>query len=312
MRSRLRYLFRRIVHTIQIYFGLERLLVLNGQIRCTENRKARRLLVLADAEVSVFSQWGEDGVIDWLIERLALRNETFVEFGVEDFSEANARFLLLNRLWKGFIIDSNPTLKKGLQHDLLSLKYHLESYQAFIDRDNVASIIDTSNFGARVGLLSVDIDGVDYWVLEAIRQEADLVIVEYNDFLGPLPVSVPYDPKFVRYQAHYSGVYWGASLSAFESLLSKRGYVFAGTNRAGTNAFFVHGDHADKLADALEERKAFSASLRDTRNANGELSGAPYRAFLEQVSSLPLINVETSEIITVGTALAQAAPARSP
>ena len=191
MRNRLRYLFRRIVHTIQIYFGLDRLLVLNGQIRCAENRKARRLAVLADAEVSVFSQWGEDGIIDWLIERLALTNETFVEFGVEDFSEANARFLLVNRLWKGFIIDSNPTLKKGLQHDLLSLKYHLESHQAFIDRDNISSIIDKSNFGGRLGLLSVDIDGVDYWVLEAIPQQADLVIVEYNDFLGSLPVSVP-------------------------------------------------------------------------------------------------------------------------
>ena len=59
-------------------------------------------------EFKVFSQWGEDGIIEYLVSNIKIENKTFIEFGVENYEESNTKFLLLNRYWKGLIIDSSP------------------------------------------------------------------------------------------------------------------------------------------------------------------------------------------------------------
>ena len=59
---------------------------------------------LRDVEFRVFSQWGDVGIIQYLIHNVPIPNDTFVEFGVEDYREANTRFLLLNDNWRGLIM----------------------------------------------------------------------------------------------------------------------------------------------------------------------------------------------------------------
>jgi hypothetical protein len=97
----------------------------------------------------------------------------------------------------------------------------------------------SANFGGQIGLLSIDIDGVDYWIWNAIRAvNPILVVCEYNGVFGDLvPIVVPYDQKFDRTRAHPSNVYWGASISALEMLAKAKGYEFVGTNSTGHNAF---------------------------------------------------------------------------
>src|ERR1019366_3741070 len=86
---------------------------------------------LADAEFRVFSQWGEDGIIEWLVTQVAVPNNRFIEFGVENFTEANCRFLMHNRNWKGLIFDGNENHMTGLRKDRLFWMY-LTAQGAFI------------------------------------------------------------------------------------------------------------------------------------------------------------------------------------
>ena len=113
-----------------------------------------------------------------------------------------------------------------------------------IDRDNINDLISTSGFGSEIGILSIDIDGNDYWVWQAIDcVQPRILILEYNALFGPdAAISVPYDASFVRSRAHYSNLFWGASLEALTRLSKQKGYALVGCNSAGNNAFYIRHD----------------------------------------------------------------------
>ena len=175
-----------------------------------------------DAEFKVFSQYGEDGIIQYLIRQIGcLGRSTFIEFGVENYEEANTRFLLINNNWRGLIIDGSPENIAHIRDTSLFWNSNLTAVSCFIDADNINSLISKNGFANRdVGLLSIDIDGNDYWVWEKISViEPVIVVVEFNSVFGPLhAVTVPYNPKFLRSKAHSSCLYFGASLRALELL----------------------------------------------------------------------------------------------
>lgn len=294
---------RRIAFKIFEWLGGERRLVLLGQIRADQIRMRGCLRDLSEAEFSVFSQWGEDGIISWLVDVIDPDNKTFVEFGVEDFREANCRYLMTTRNWSGLIIDGGRENLKTIRRDSISYKYDLQSTEAFITRENINKLIEGAGFASDIGLLSVDIDGVDYWVLENIDKRADIVIVEYNDLFSGFPVSVPYDPSFVRLDKHYSGTYWGASLDAFRYLLEGWGYVFIGTNSAGTNAFFVNGRHKSKLEGTLEAFTAWPCKMREARGSDGTAVLETYRESASKIKDLPLVDVTNDSKTTVGKSI---------
>ena len=186
-------------------------------------------------EFKVFSQWGEDGIIQYLVNNLDIAQRTFIEFGVENFNESNCRFLMMKDQWHGFVIDGSTVNITQLRDSYYYWQYQLNSKATFITRDNISQLLDESGFKKNLGLLSVDIDGVDYHVLEALDDwRPAILIVEYNDAFGwRRPISVPYDPAFIRRQKHYSNQYWGANLPAFHYLAGKRGYALVGTNSVG-------------------------------------------------------------------------------
>lgn len=136
---------------------------------------------LADYEFKVFSQWGEDGILQHLTAHLDIAHRNFIEFGVEDFYESNCRFLMMKDHWQGFVIDGSPANIVRLQRSYFYWMYQLDAVASFITKDNVASLLEQSGFGTEPGLLSVDVDGVDYHLVEALaHMRAAIMVVEYN------------------------------------------------------------------------------------------------------------------------------------
>ena len=167
-------------------------------------------------EFKVFSQSGEDGVIQWLIKNIQVSSERFIEFGVQNYTEANTRFLLMHDNWSGLIMDGSKENIDYARHDNVCWMHDLTPVHAFITAENINELIRENGFSGDIGILSVDIDGMDYWVWRAIDCiTPDIVICEYNSrFGGERAVTLPYDASFYRTKAHYSNLYFGASIRA--------------------------------------------------------------------------------------------------
>lgn len=247
-------------------------------------------------EFKVFSQWGEDGLLQHLIRSIPIAHKTFIEFGVEDFSESNGRFLLMNNQWQGYVMDSSRCNIARLKNAYYYWRYDLVARAATINCDNVNALLAESGFDKDLGILSIDIDGMDYWVWKAItRYKPRIVVVEYNAVFGAKrKISVPYDANFCRRKAHYSGQYYGASLAALEGLAHKKGYALVGTNSAGNNAFFVRRDLLGRALKEVSAKQAFTDShFSDTRGANGKLTHLRGEARQQLIQGLPAMNTET-------------------
>ena len=138
-----------------------------GQIHSKINSKLNKENI-NEYEFKCFSQWGEDGIIDYLVSNLSIDNKTFIEFGVENYSEANTKFLIMNKNWDGFILDSSTKNIEDIKNSDIYWKYSLTAKANFITKENINSILEESLFKKKVGLLSIDIDGNDYWVWKEI------------------------------------------------------------------------------------------------------------------------------------------------
>jgi hypothetical protein len=245
---------------------------------------------LRQAEFKVFSQFGDDGIIQYLIHRLRPLPDSFVEFGVENYRQSNTRFLLLNNNWRGLVMDGDEDCIRYIQQDEIYWRHTLTARCAFIDRDNINELLRQPGFTGEIGLLSIDIDGNDYWVWDKIDiVQPAIAIVEYNSIFGPdLAVTVAYDPKFDRHRAHHSGQFWGASLSALTLLAGRKGYSLGGCNSAGNNAYFVRNDKIDNLPVFSAPEAFVDARFRDSRDAKGNLT---FRIGAERFREIAALNV---------------------
>jgi len=280
------------------------LLLLQGRMACWRTRSIENIQSLQDIEFKVFSQWGEDGILDWLIERAAIPPElhTFIEFGVETYREANTRFLLENRNWRGLVMDGDPALAENLRKESLFWRYNLTAKSAFITRENINDLIVDAGFSGEIGVLSIDVDGNDYWVWEAISAIQPVICVcEYNAVFGDLhAISVPYDPKFQCRLSHFSHLHFGASIAALRSLAARKGYRFLGTTLAANDAFFVREDYAQRFDAALINRAAaLPSNARSSRDRSGKLSHLGGMDRLKIISDRLVVKTETGEIVTL-------------
>ena len=254
---------------------------------------------LKDYEFKVFSQWGEDGILQCLTSALEIPEKTFIEFGVEDFFESNCRFLMMKDNWCGFVMDGSAANIARLRNSCFYWKYELSAVDAFITRENINELLAKSGFGPDLGILSIDIDGNDYFVLEAIEAFSPRILIcEYNAVFGSSrQITIPYDAGFVRTEMHHSNLYYGASLGAIVSLANKKGYSLVGTNTAGNNAFFVRNDLMCSQFPALTAEDGFTQSrFRESRAADGNLTYVSGDARLKLIQGLPVVNVETGAI----------------
>lgn len=282
--------------------SLDRQMVMQALVLAKANRRAASLADLGDAEFSAFSQWGEDGVIDWLIERLPEIPNSFVEFGVENYRESNTRLLLQLRNWRGLVLDGSLDHIRDIQSQDIYWRYGLTAKCAFIDKDNINDLLVEEGFRGQIGLLSVDIDGNDYWVWQAITVvDPAIVVCEYNAVLGDrYALTVPYQADFQRTRAHHSNLYFGASLLALKSLASSKGYTFVGTTSTGCNAFFVRNDLAGTIISALGATYAFPSMIREARDVQGQLLFLNGEERSRLIADLPLVDLERNEFTTLG------------
>jgi len=253
---------------------------------------------LQSYEFQVYSQYGEDGILQRLIRAVQVPRKVFVEFGVEDYSEANTRFLLSNENWAGLVIDGSAANISRIAADPVYWRHNLKAVHAFVTRENINDLLRQNGLTGDIGLLSIDIDGNDYWVWEAIDAvKPGIVVAEYNWRFGPeRRVTVPYDAAFVRQRAHYSMVYYGASLAALEALGSRKGFDLVGCSSAGNNAFFVRRELRPAELRAVTARDAFRAgSFREARLPSGALASLAPSDEINLLADLPLVEVPAAK-----------------
>jgi hypothetical protein len=253
-----------------------------------------------DFEFKIFSQWGDDGLIQYLIKNIKIENEIFIEFGVEDYSESNTRFLMMNNNWKGFVMDGSEENMARLRKQPWFWKYSLDTKAVFITKENINGILAETGF-KNIGLLHIDLDGNDAHILAEIDLKdlnPAILIMEYNAVFGKKrAISVPYDANFIRTEKHYSNLYFGASLAALTYIANGKGYRLIGCNSAGNNAYFARRDLLNEKIKEKPVNEAYMPSrFRESRNEDYALSFLDGDERYEMIKGLEIINVVTNEM----------------
>jgi hypothetical protein len=256
-------------------------------------------------EFKVYSQWGEDGIIDYLCRMIEISEKSFIEFGVESYAEANTLFLLKHRSWRGLVIDGSTSNIDRIKGGAVFWRYDLHAYNAFITKNNINEIITLNGFNGDIGILSVDIDGNDYWIWEAINcVKPKIVVCEYNSIFGPnAKISTPYKEDFYRTKEHHSNLYYGASISALTYLAEIRGYKLVAGNSAGNNVFFVHKDFLGPLKIQTPKQAYVKAGFREARSKDGNIEGLTFEDRQKMIWDLEVIEVETRRRLSLRDAL---------
>lgn len=294
MKEFIKYLYKRIYQKIN--YDIQKNLLLNGKILSEINSKKSNISTLDEVEFQVFSQRGEDGVLQYIISKIDIPNKIFVEFGVETYTESNTRFLLIGSNWSGLVIDGSQKNINFIKKDFIYWKYNITAIRSFITKENINQLINDYTSVKDIGLLSVDIDGNDYWIWDNIVDiNPRIVVCEYNSAFGNTKkVTVPYKSDFVRSREHYSELYFGASLAALCHLAEKKGYDFIGTTSAGVNAYFIRKDLSSPFKKYTSVDGFNESDNRDSKDKKGELLFLKHHERLKVIANMPLFDIESN------------------
>ncbi len=226
-------------------------------------------------EKKIYSQKGEDGILEFIFSQIGTTNKFSVEFGVGNGFECNTVYFLEKKGWKGLMMDygadqkiqwkdvmkkvwSNRNLgfidnvrkyikffKKIIKRKERSTHFHLDIKIEKVTAENIQNLFQKYNVPKNFDLLSIDIDYNDYWVWKAIVDYSPrVVVIEFNSSIPPIESRVvPYDAESV-----WDGTnYFGASLLALQNLGLKKGYTLVGCDNNGVNAFFCKSELLDKF-----------------------------------------------------------------
>jgi len=253
---------------------------------------------LHKTEFKVFSQWGDDGIIQYLINYLDIETKIFIEFGVEDYLESNTRFLLINNNWSGLVMDGSESNVLKIKKNDLYWRHDLIAKSAFITAENINQLIEEENIIGNIGLLHIDIDGNDYWIWKALKVvDPIIMIVEYNSVFGyERAITIPYKADFVRTTAHYSNLYAGSSLLALCDLAKEKGYAFIGCNSAGNNAYFIKYEYLKDIKPLTAEEGYVLSKFREARDEGGKLNYLRGENRLNIIKGLPIFNARSNKI----------------
>lgn len=238
----------------------------------TERYNYNKYKYIEESYYRIFSQNSEDGVLDYLLYCLNLKDPKFCEIGTEDYQEANTRYIYEKNSGTGFIIDCISNYKFKVQKNLRLWRGNLNVIEKKISPDNVIEIFNSYKILDNLDLFSLDIDGIDYFVLEKLPNKfSKIAVIEYNALFGDkYAISVPNLENFDKNEYHYSQLCFGASLRAIINLMKTKDFTFIGCNEINNNAFFLNNDflnhykltipNTDNLKKYTELRK------RDSRN----------------------------------------------
>lgn len=219
-------------------------------------RSGAKLPSFREVGFKAYSQADEDGILLYIFSLIGTTNKKCVEVAAGDGTECNTANLIINHRWSGLLFDNNPDLvyrgQRFFRKHPATYPYPPKFVCAWITRENVNSLIRENGFEGEIDLLSLDVDGVDYWLWDAINVISPrVVVVEYQDILGPeRACTVPYkDDFFARNYPAPQGMldYAGASLPAFVKLGKVKGYRLVGCNAYGYNAFFIKNGVGEEI-----------------------------------------------------------------
>jgi hypothetical protein len=236
------------------------------------------------------SQNEEDGITLALMHEIGAPVRRFVEIGC-GANGGNSGFFALECGWRGLMVDGDPeriAIARSLYEGC-----PVSVVQTWITREGIDDLIRMHGLDGEVDLLSIDIDGNDYWIWEAVtvcRPRA--VIVEYNSLFGPeLAVTIPYQEDFSRRTRSGKG-YYGASLQALAYLAGRKGYRLVAIEPRGVNAYFLRNDVAPQVP-ACDPRQAFRGLDKLAYRNVREKAGGDVRTYFTS-RGLPLVDVTSS------------------
>ncbi|MCP4171702.1 MAG: FkbM family methyltransferase [Fuerstiella sp.] len=214
--------------------------------------EARAKLSFRDVGWKAHSQTDEDGILLFLLATLGATTRRCVEICASDGRECNTANLLLNHHFSALLVDGDPS---HVEHGRLWYAQHPSTYVhppkflcEWVTAENINSLLETNGYRGEIDVLSIDVDGVDYWLWKAIDiVQPRIVLIEFQCHLGPeRSWTVPYKPDFRADQFPMTNgwlpSFAGASLPALTKLAEEKGYRLVGCNALGFNAFFVRND----------------------------------------------------------------------
>ena len=282
------------------YFNKKLLMIGTSHI-LNMRKNYKNISNLNEVDFKVFSQNGEDGIIDYLLFSLQIEKPKFIEIGVGDYYESNTRFIFERSSGDGLIIDIIDNFQKRVEKNVRLWKGNLKILNRKIDSGNILATLKEFNFFDNIDLFSIDVDGIDYWILEKMPKKfCKLIVAEYNPYFGSnLEISVPNDKNFDRSKYHHSNLCFGASLKSIINLLDRKGFVFLGTNLFKNNAFFVNSDFKDNLFLEIpnnNELNSFTnASFRESRDINNKLNFIDPKDILNEIKKCEVVDLSNNE-----------------
>lgn len=195
---------------------------------------------LRTSELKVFSQNGEDGIIDCLLRRLETDDGYFMEFGVEDGRECNTRLPAEVFGWSGLYLEPDEAGSHRLSRRYSGSR-RVTCVNRSVTPETINDLFRENRVPEHLTVLSIDVDGQDYWVWKALFRDfvPDIVIIEANT--GFEPHSMMVEAEGTPWSADF-GATFGASLAALRSLGEAKGYSLVHVDVTGVNAFFVRDD----------------------------------------------------------------------
>jgi len=256
--------------TVQVRIALQRWW---DELRATP--RAMEPLRLTRFGRKAYSQHDEDGILLEIFKRIGTGDRRFIEFGVEVGRECNTALLLMDG-WSGLWLDGSAShVTEARRNQAVAVSEgRLSVQQSMVTAENIDATLSTwAGASTDVDLLSIDIDGNDYWVWQAIATvRPRVVVIEYNaTYPPPVRFVTAYDPAFTWDKTNYQG----ASLSALEQLGREKGYALVGCSLSGANAFFVREDELTGLDGQARFHAPFSAA-EHYEPPRYELSALPF------------------------------------
>lgn len=289
------FFFKKFLHNKIYMTGLSHLLNMREKYSFVNS--------FSDVDYKIFSQNGEDGIIDYLLSQLSIEKPKFVEIGVGDYTEANTRFVFERTSAKGVIIDCIYGLEKKISKNLATWRGELNVINRSVNSKNIIEILSTFDSLRDLDLFSIDIDGIDYWILNKLPENfSKIAIIEYNPIFGKdIEVSVPNIDNFNRTKYHYSNLCFGMSLKAAIKIMQSKNFYFLGTNLFRNNAFFVSNDFKkNKYFSNLEINeleKYVDSNFSESRNKNGKLNFLNKKKQIMEILDCEIVDLSQDKFI---------------
>ena len=253
---------------------------------------------LNDVDYKIFSQNGEDGIIDYLLTQLGIEKPKFLEIGVGDYSEANTRFIYEKSSAIGTIIDCERDLENKVKKNLDIWRGEISIIEKVVSSDNILEILNKNDSLFKLDLFSLDIDGVDYWILKKLPKDfSKIAIIEFNPLFGKdIEVTVPNINNFDRNKYHYSNLCFGMSIKAAINIMKEKNFYFVGTNLLRNNAFFISNrfkkDVFFKNLEINDLSSSVNATFSESRNKNKELNYLKYNERLKEILNCDIVDLK--------------------